>query len=467
MKKQKFIVMLMALISTVFLAAHCIAQKPSASDWEVLFNGKDLAGWKELNGKHKWEAKNGMIVGTFVTGEPNGFLCTEKDFGDFIFECEVNIDTLMNNSGVQFRSLCTPDYQDARSNFPEGRVHGYQMEVDPKPQKWSGSIYEEGGNRGWLYTTAEINPAAQKAWKNNQWNKYRIECYGTTSRTWINGISCSNLEDAKFPKGFIGLQMHANNAGDPKGNFSVYFRNLRIQTTNLKFSPPDDIAVVNLIPNTLSLQEQKNGYSLLWDGKTTAGWRAAYKTKFPEKSWGIKDGELTIVPPTAQDTYKNEHIVTEKQYSAFELKFDFKITAGANSGVKYFVNDADASILPATSAMEYQIVDDAKIDSSDVTRKLGSLADIKASKKSRGSTKRIGEWNQGVIRVLPSNLVGYWLNGSKILEYQRGSAEFLDLVAKSKYKNVPNFGMASKGNILLENNGSIVSYRSIKIRELK
>lgn len=467
MKTHKFLAMYMVLISTLFFAGLCMAQKPSGGDWEILFNGKDLSGWRDLNGKHKWEAKDGMIIGTFIKGQPNGFLCTEKEYSDFIFECEVSIDTLMNNSGVQFRSLATPDYQEQRVKFPEGRVHGYQMEVDPKPQKWSGSIYEEGGNRAWLYVTAELNPASQKAFNKYQWNKYRIECNGNSIRTWINGIPTSNLEDARFPKGFFGLQLHANQAGDPEGAWQVRYRNLRVQTANMKFSPIDNIFVVNTIPNDLSLYEKKNGYTLLWDGKTTEGWRAAYQSKFPEKGWEIKDGELTIAPNPGAGSYKKEHIVTKKQFSAFELKFDFKLSEGANSGVKYFVNEGDESKGSATASLEYQLVDDTKIDPADAARTLGSLADIKASTKARGTTKRMGEWNQGVIRVLPSNLVEYWLNGYKILEYQRGSAEFGELVAKSKYKDLPDFGKAQKGSILLENNGSSVSFRSMKIRELK
>ncbi len=151
----------------------------------------------------------------------------------------------MNNSGIEFRNLSNSDYRN-------GRVHGYQMEVDPKPQKWSGSIYEEGGTRGWLYITGELNPTSQKAFQNNQWNKFRIECIGTSIRTWINGIPTSNLEDAKFPRGFFGLQLHANRAADPIGTFQVRFRNIRVQTTNLKFSPHDDIFVVNNIPYMVS-----------------------------------------------------------------------------------------------------------------------------------------------------------------------------------------------------------------------
>lgn len=467
MKKLKLSGKLIIIIFALCLSRSGFAQKSSESDWEILFNGKDLTGWKDLNGKHKWEAKDGMIIGTFVSGQPNGFLCTEKEYSDFIFECEVSIDTLMNNSGVQFRSLCTPDYQEQRTKFPEGRVHGYQMEVDPKPQKWSGSIYEEGGNRAWLYVTAELNPAAKNAFDKYHWNKYRIECSGNTIRTWVNGVPASNIEDSKFPKGFFGLQLHANQPGDPEGAFQVRFRGLRVKTKNMLFSPPDDIFVVNTVPNNVSSQEKKNGYYLLWDGVSAKGWRAAYKSKFPATGWEMKDGELNIVKSGNQGSVKNESIITKKQYGSFELKFDFKLSEGANSGIKYFVIDTDKDKGSALSSLEYQIVDDSKIDPSDVKRTLSSLADILASKKTRSSVKRIGEWNQGVIRALPSGLVEYWLNGYKVLEYQRGSIEFAELIAGSKYKDVPNFGKATKGNILLENNGSPVSYRSIKIRELK
>lgn len=213
--------------------------------WQQLFNGKNLDGWQQLNGKHIWEVSNGMIVGTTVPGEPNGFLCTVKEYGDFILELEVSIDTLMNNSGIQFRSLSYPGYQN-------GRLHGYQMEVDPKPQQWSGAIYEEGGTRGWLFPGDELSAAAKKAFKRDtkkghQWNKYRIECVGTTIKTWVNGVPAAHLIDDKFLKGYIGLQLHANQENDPPGSFKVRFKNIRIQTGNLQLSPGHNASVVNLL----------------------------------------------------------------------------------------------------------------------------------------------------------------------------------------------------------------------------
>nr|MBA2761156.1 DUF1080 domain-containing protein [Segetibacter sp.] len=397
----------------------------------------------------------GMIIGTDVHDQPNGFLCTEKDYSDFILELEVSIDTLMNNSGVQFRSRSTADYLN-------GRVHGYQMEVDPKPQRWSGSIYDEGGRRGWLYTT-ELNVPGKTAFKKKQWNKYRIECFGTTIRTWVNNIPISHLIDAESTKGFIGLQLHANNPTDPPGGNQVRFRNIRIKTSDIKPSPLDDIYVVNTIPNDLSLQEKKTGYSFLWDGKTSMGWRDAYSTKFLDTLWVIKDSALSVVRPAGRD------IMTDKEFGPFELKFDFRLTKGANSGVKYFVGELVENKLPssnnAVAALEYQIVDDS-VPGLAPNRTLGALADIQASQKTRTAIKRTGEWNQGIIKVFPNNVVEYWLNGYKILEFKRGSPEYLELVSKSKYKDLKAFGMAKKGHILLEGRGGIVSYRSIKIKKL-
>ena len=452
MKAVKFTTGILLAAFMVLLRLDAAAQK--TGDWEYLFNGKDMTGWKELNGKHKWEVRDGMIVGTTVPGQPNGFLCTERVFGDFILEYEAWIDTLMNNSGVQFRSLSYPEYQN-------NRVHGYQVDFDPNPPQWSGSIYDEA-RRGWLYIMG-LNPEAKNAMKNNQWNAFRLECIGTTIRTWVNGIPTAHLIDAETAKGFIGLQLHANNApGDAPGSQEVRFRNIRVQTNNPKASPLDNIFVVNLIPNNLSAQEKKNNYSLLWDGKTTRGWRAANKPRFPESGWEIMDGALHVVSSAGTGV----DIVTEKKYGAFELKFDFKFAAGGNGGIKYFVNESKNDTASTAASLEYQIVDNANAGITP-NRTLGSLADIQEPQEISGGIKRTGEWNQGVIRVFPDNQVEYWLNGNKILDYRRGSPEFKELVSKSKYKDLPNFGMAAGGHILLEGRGGAVSYRSIKIKELR
>ena len=430
----------------------------SRDGWESLFNGKDLSGWKQLNGKAKYEVKNKEIVGTTVSNEPNSFLATEKYYGDFVLELELFVDTSMN-SGIQFRSLSSPNYQN-------GRVHGYQVEIDPAKRAWSGGIYDEA-RRGRLYPL-ELNPEGKKAFKNNSWNKYRVECIGNTIRTWVNGIPTAHLIDDETKEGFIALQVHSIDKNKKSGT-QVRWRNIRIKTKDLKPSPYDNIFVVNLLKNDLSAQEKANGFKLLWDGRTSDGWRGAYKKEFPKAGWEIKDGVLSVLKSDGGESTNGGDIVTVKEFKAFELKFDFKLSEGANSGVKYFVTESEGNKGSAIG-LEYQILDDEKHPDAKLgrggNRTLASLYDLKASDKIKASIKKVGDWNQGVIKVLPNNNVEYYLNGYKVLEYQRGSKEFSDLVAISKYKDWVNFGMAEKGRILLQDHGDAVSFRSIKLREI-
>ena len=445
------------LFFIVMGSLHTIAQSQT---WENLFNGKDLQGWKLINGNAKYEAKDGMIVGTTVAGSPNSFLATEKVFGDFILDFEFKVSDADMNSGIQFRSESSVDYMN-------GRVHGYQYEIDPSKRAWTAGIYDEA-RRDWLYPM-EYNANAKSLFQLGKWNKGRIECIGNSIRSFLNGKPAANLVDDMTAKGFIALQVHQINKPEDAGK-KIYFKNIRIQTKNIKPSPLDNIFVVNFLPNDISQQEKNNGVQLLFDGKTTHGWRGAYKDHFPDKGWEINDGVLSVLGAEGNEAANGGDIVTEKEYGAFILQFDFKMTPGANSGVKYFVTESEHNTGSAIG-LEYQILDDDKHPDAKLgsigNRTLASLYDLIPSVKEPRARKKMGEWNKGMLIVRPDGTIEHWLNGWKMLEYKRGTQYYYALVARSKYEHWPNFGMAAKGHLLLQDHGNNVSFRSIKIIELK
>ena len=215
---KRFIVSLLAFIIVFGL----FAELSSAANvkWEELFDGKTLNGWIQRNGKAKYTVEDGMIVGTTVLNTSNSFLCTEKMYSDFILELDFLVEPGMN-SGIQIRSNSLKDYK----NY---RVHGYQVEIDTSSRAWSGGIYDEA-RRGWLYSL-EGKPEAQKAFKQNQWNHYRIEAIGDRIRTWVNGVPVADLKDDMTSTGFIALQVHSSKQAGNK----IKWRNIRIQDLSRK-----------------------------------------------------------------------------------------------------------------------------------------------------------------------------------------------------------------------------------------
>lgn len=457
--KLKIFFFIAAIVALLQLPV--LSQKNSKG-WTNLFDGKTLNGWKRLAGTATFAVENGTIAGTTVAGSPNTFLATEKEYGDFILEIDIKLESQQGNSGVQTRS-----HYDPAGKKGQGLVFGRQVELDPSDRKWSGGIYDEG-RRLWLYPLT-LNPKAQDAYKALDFNHYRIECIGDEMRTWINGIPAAYLVDTLDRTGFIALQVHAVNKPELVGK-KVWFKNIRLQTTNLKPAPfPPGIFVVNYKPNTLTAYEKKDGWRLLFDGKTSNGWMSFKKTAFPQTGWEIKDGTMNVLSSEGKEAANGGDIVTRDQFIAFDLSFEYKLTPGANSGVKYFVtlteNNSGSAI-----GLEYQVLDDslhpdAKLGR-DGNRTLASVYDLIKAEKPQASIRPIGKWNTGRVVVHPGNRVEHFINGYKVLEYVRGSKEYRDLVAISKYNVWKNFGEAPKGYILLQDHGNAVSYRSIKIKPL-
>jgi hypothetical protein len=222
----------LVLVVTLALA---LATGASAQGWVKLFDGKTLKAWSVHSGTATYKAENKMIVGTAVLGSQNSFLCTEKEFGDFILEFEVKVDPELN-SGVQIRSeiareekvwKATRNGKEITRKAPPDRVYGYQVEIATAATGNSGNIYDEA-RRAMFLDDWKNKPQARAAFKDGQWNKYRVECRGDSIKTWVNGIACADIKDSMTARGIIGLQVHAI----PKDKFKPYqarWRNIRIK----------------------------------------------------------------------------------------------------------------------------------------------------------------------------------------------------------------------------------------------
>ena len=448
------------MILTMYLASCTNTAKKEQAAWQDLFNGRDFSGWVQLGGDAIYEIVDGVIVGTSVLNTPNSFLCTQEHYGDFILEMDFKVDPVLN-SGVQIRSHSLPEYNN-------GRVHGYQVEIDPSPRAWTGGIYDEA-RRGWLYALTESEQEdARNSFKNNQWNKFRVEAIGNHIKTWVNDVPVTNLYDDETAEGFIALQVHSIRDSSRLGT-QVMWKNIRIITDNpQRFTTETAAPERSYLSNGLTENEIAAGWKLLFDGKTGNGWRGAYRDDFPEAGWKIENGVLTVLPSAGDRSKRGGDIVTIEKFSDFELQLLAKLTPRANSGVKYFVAEAAKGMAGGAIGLEFQVLDDALHPDATKgpiagSRTFGSLYDIIPAENKR--VNGIGQWNS--IRIVAKGKhVEHWLNGFKILEYERGSDDFRRRVAISKFNDKPGFGEAESGHILLQDHSDEVSFKSIKIRIL-
>ncbi len=437
-------------LAALFIAGAVLPASPAEEGFLPLLAGNTTEGWIQRGGKAAYAVEKRVLVGRTALNTPNSFLCPPKEYADFILEFEVWVDPTIN-SGVQIRSESSPDYRN-------GIVHGYQIEIDPSDRAWSGGVYDEQ-RRGWLANPKD-DEKARKAFKVGQWNRYRVHAEGDRIRTWVNGVPVADLVDGMTRSGFIGFQVHAAK----EAGLAVKWRNIRIRELPR--------AATGLALNTLSEQERAEGWQLLWDGRTTWGWRGLAQKELPKDRWEAKDGELLTVPaPVSEAATKaapvNADIITDRKFSDFELALEFRLSPGANSGIKYFVRDALADGGASSVGFEYQLIDDsANADAKrgeNGARSLASLYDVMPAAANK-PVRPMGEWNQARI-VARGRHVEHWLNGVKVLELERGSEDFRARVAKSKHRVWPGYGDEANGPILLQYHGGGVAFRNVKIRE--
>ena len=436
-----------ALFTALAVMCCLVGFSAERDGWKSLFNGKNLRGWVKLNGNAEYRVEKGELVGVSTLNTPNTFLATEQEYGDFILELEYKVDEGVN-SGVQIRSHSKPEYKN-------GTVYGYQCEIDPAA--FCGGIYDEARS-GWLYSLADV-PQAQSAFKRGEWNKMRVEAVGESVRVWLNGMPTADILCDKDMSGFIALQVHTIGSNTELAGRTIRWRNVRIKTENLEQELSPEIETIpqrNHIHNTISSREAAEGWALLWNGKDMSGWKSNSDKDF-HKGWVCEDGVLSI---KAQSSAGD--IITERKYHNFELSIDFKFTEGANSGIKYFIGE-NGSV-----GCEFQILDDERHPDANRgfngNRRLGSLYDIIPAQGWAHTRK--GDWNTARI-VVKGEKVEHWLNGVKILSYEKGGDMWQALVSHSKFANVKNFAGGDGGHILLQDHNDLVHYRNLKIKELK
>ncbi len=350
----------------VFLAAGAIALaaplpvRAAEEGFQPLWNGKDLSGWKKVGGGATYRIEDGCIVGEVGPG-PNTFLRTEKTYGDFILKLEARLD-VPGNSGIQLRS---------HQRDGEGRVFGYQCEIDPSERAWTGGIYDEG-RRGWLFPLS-ADESARKAYKAGEWNEFTLQAVGPQIRTWVNGVPCANLVDTADLEGFIALQVHSGKAG------RIRWRNVRLKDLG------------------------RSEWKPLWDGKSLNGWE-----KIGGGDWKIVDGTLHGTAPKSEP--RHGHLITKEQHGDFAVRVKYLAKQG-NSGL-YFRTEKRNDMVGVAG---FQAEIDPENDAGGLYETSGRAWVVQPKPEDVKKWYKPGVWNEMSVVALGRRIVVH-VNGHKTAE---------------------------------------------------
>jgi hypothetical protein len=349
------------------------AKSPAGVDWQPLLPDPDsFAGFRQLGGAARYEIKDGVVTGTSVAKTPNSFMASEKEFGDFELEYEFKVDDLLN-SGVQIRSHSRPDRQN-------GRVHGYQVEIDPSSRAWSGGIYDEG-RRGWL-NDLKSNPKAGAAFKHNDWNHVRVTAVGDSIKTWINGVPAADLRDAMDSSGFIALQVHGVGSDEKKAGTQVHWRNLRIKNLGVHSWQP------------------------VFDGKSLGGWTAT-----PGGTWSVAGGAIHGVNPASD--LRHGILLSDRTFGDFTARLQFKVNKG-NSGFYFRCQRVDDPV--TVHGFQAEICENDDTGGVYETGGRGWVAQTDKAAMEKDKVQQPGKWNELWVSAHGDRVVVH-VNGRRTVDF--------------------------------------------------
>ena len=217
------------------------------------------------------------------------------------------------------------------------------------------------------------------------------------------------------------------------------------------------IVALSLAP----LGAQGDGFKPLFDGKSLDGWRGYKKADASETRWKVENGIVTIPENDGKDTRGQRDIISAGTYDQFDLRWEWKVAQGGNSGLKYFVLEDETSAI----GHEYQMIDDERHPDAKIGPHRQTAAFYDVLPAADRPLKPAGEWNSSQV-IVKGKHVEHWLNGKRVLQYELDSPELRAAIAKSKFKDIARFGKPQKGHILLQDHGNAVWYRTVRIKPL-